>query len=416
MPRTWRKEPVKSGGGVSWRLIAGRAGDRVRLNLSRVTEGQAEAACIAMQAAEADGTALRVLALAHRDAEGAVRHLISDAAEARFLPEDAVDHGAMTVTEYFDRVFWPVRVDPGSPIGVAPSTAEAELGYWRHKGGRNGLAERRGILDGEIGPTRLRDLSDQQWERWQESNPGLSGRAKVLRRNAYAVMLAWARRQGHTTFRPEFFRIRGSTKRTRVQSDPLDVDEVRRLLEAAGVDDVPLRGATHRAMWAVGVGQGLRPGELVRVEWSDVDWTAHILQVRGTKTEESAAPIPMTPLAHRELQALWVLLGKPKAGRCFLYHRDRDPAKERKKPTKGPQPFTEYKKALEADALAAGIARKVTPYLLRHSFATLAWSLGIPQDTARRVMRHCDLKMLDRVYTRPRPAELVARVAGFDVG
>jgi integrase len=55
------------------------------------------------------------------------------------------------------------------------------------------------------------------------------------------------------------------------------------------------------------------------------------------------------------------------------------------------------------------------PYLLRHSFATIAWSLGLDIDTARRIMRHTDTKMLDRIYTRPRPKDLVARAAAFDV-
>lgn len=409
MSRTWRKEAVRSAGGTSWRLVGGRDVDRVRLNLSRVPESDADRALVAMQAEEDTGNAARVIALAHADPAAAVRYLLGDPAATALLPAPAVDYGAMTVADYFDKEFWPVRSDPASGVGVAPATAEAELGYWRHKGGRDGKGERRGILDGEIGRTRLRDLNDQMWERWQESNPLLSGRAKVLRRNAYAALLAWARRQGHTKYKPEFYRIKGSTKRSRPPSDPLDIDEVTRLLDAAGVDEVPLRGATRRAMWAVGVGQGVRPGELVRIEWSDVDWSARVLRVRGTKNEESAAQIPMTPLAFRELRDLWIRLGQPTDGRCFLHHRDprgRSPG----------VPFTEYKKSLAADAEAAGIARRVTPYLLRHSFATIAWSLGIEQDVARRIMRHCDLKMLDKVYCRPRPAALVARVAAFDVG
>ena len=36
-------------------------------------------------------------------------------------------------------------------------------------------------------------------------------------------------------------------------------------------------------------------------------------------------------------------------------------------------------------------------------------------DVARRVLRHTDDKMLDRVYCRPRPAELVRAVAAFDL-
>ena len=55
------------------------------------------------------------------------------------------------------------------------------------------------------------------------------------------------------------------------------------------------------------------------------------------------------------------------------------------------------------------------PYLLRHSFATLAWALDVPKDVARRVMRHTNDRMLDEVYTRPRPRDLVARLERFDL-
>ncbi|MEZ5333609.1 MAG: hypothetical protein R2991_16600 [Thermoanaerobaculia bacterium] len=74
-----------------------------------------------------------------------------------------------------------------------------------------------------------------------------------------------------------------------------------------------------------------------------------------------------------------------------------------------------YKRALAGAASEAGISRAVTPYLLWHSFATIAWSLGIEMDVARRILRHADETMLLEVHSRPQPAELVAKVAAFDV-
>ncbi len=79
------------------------------------------------------------------------------------------------------------------------------------------------------------------------------------------------------------------------------------------------------------------------------------------------------------------------------------------------QSFKEYKKSLATTAEKAEIDQHVTPYLLRHSFATIAWSLGIPQDVARRVMRHTTNAMLDKVYCRPRPQDLVELVSSFDL-
>ena len=135
------------------------------------------------------------------------------------------------------------------------------------------------------------------------------------------------------------------------------------------------------------------------MEWQDVDWEARTLLVRGTKTEESADTIPITPLAWKGLRELWERIDQPVRGRCFKYNG---------------RAFKEFRKALREDARDAGITRTVTPYLLRHSFATIAWSIGVDKDVARRILRHTDIAMLDKVYCRPRPADLVARVAVFD--
>lgn len=407
----WRTRSMPRSGGEYWILETGRNATRRTLSLRYVTAEQAERARVRMQQEEDDQTVARVWWLHENEPERAIAYLLGDDALPALSPETRIDYGAMTLTEYFEQVFWPIRVDASSPIGVSTSTAEAEAGYWRHKGGtKDKPRERRGILDGDLGRVRLRDLDDQVWQRWQDAQVQLSGRAKVLYRNAYSALLTWARRQGHTAYRPEFFRIKGSTKRTRPQVDPLSLDEVLALLAAAGIDEVPLRAATRRAMWAVACGQGLRPGELVRVEWVDVDWMARVLTVRGTKNEESAAAIPMTPLAHRELRDLWLRLGQPTTGPCFRYHRALDSRDALTAP-----PIRQYKGSLASDAKQAGIERHVTPYLLRHSFATIAWSLGIAQDVARRVMRHTNDRMLDEVYCRPRPADLVARVGAFDL-
>lgn len=394
MARKWRKEPHRE----AWRLVSGRAGDRVTINLGRVTAVAAGRALVTMQQAEDEGDGPRVMMLANADLEAARQVLLGDfRAMAGLLPAAAVDYGAMSVAEYFDGVYSAARQDPESSIGVTPRTWSEERWLWRQP------VKHGGILDGELGETRLRDLDDQAWERWQQAQTHLSARSKAIRRNAYSALLSYARRMGHSRYRPEFFRLKGATKRTRPQSDPLTVDEVIALLDAAD----PVR----RAMWAIGAGQGLRPSELVRVEWLDIDWSSRTMLVRGSKTDASWDRVPMTPLSYREMQAYWVHLGQPDIGRAFLYTPKRwanvAPAK--------PRPFLSYKKALEADSKAAGIVRKVTPYLLRHSFATIAYLLGIEKDVTRRIGRWTDDAMLDHVYTRPRPADLVAKLARFDV-
>jgi integrase len=399
MARTWRVEAVRgrnSGPITSWRLLAGRAETRIRLNLGSVSRDEAERCAVAMNEEEQryEGTPMydRFLRSPAIDTPEKLVGALLD--PDRHLKAGAPPPSRLTVSEYFDEHFWPARSDPSGRFGVAPATAKAEAGYWRNK------SKGCGILDSEIGSARLEELTDQHWVRFEDAQSHLSGRSMALRRAAYAALLAFARRSGHIDFKPEFFRIKGATKRTKEQSDPLSLEEVLKLMAAAQADPSRALGAMRRALWAVGAGLGLRPGELVRLEWSDVDWEARTLLVRGTKTEESADTIPMTPLAFRELRELWVREGQPSSGRAFLYHG---------------KAFSKFYKALRRDARAAGITRPVTPYLLRHSFATIAWALGVEKDVARRILRHTDVMMLDKVYCRPRPADLVARVAAFDV-
>lgn len=157
-------------------------------------------------------------------------------------------------------------------------------------------------------------------------------------------------------------------------------------------------------MWAVGAGQGLRPSELVRIRWEDNHWSDRTMVIRGTKTEDSNATVPMTPLAHRELREWWVANGQPANGVTF-------PARKAGTPYSS---ISGFKSALRSAAQAAGIGRSVDPYLLRHSFATIAVGLELDRSVIRRIGRWTDFTMLDRVYSRPRARDLVPKTRGFD--
>lgn len=222
MANRWRTRSLARSGGHYWLIETGRNETRRSISLKYVTSEQAERARAKMQREEDEGTVARVWALHTQEPDRAVEYLVEDVELAKLAGPAAIDYGALTLADYFDREFWPMRCDATKPLGVSEATAEAELGYWRHKGGTSKKPrERRGILDGDLASVRLRDLDDQVWQRWQDAQEHLSPRAKVLYRNAYAALLTWARRQGHLAYRPEFFRIKGSTKRTRPHAGPM---------------------------------------------------------------------------------------------------------------------------------------------------------------------------------------------------
>lgn len=411
--RTWRLEPKRRSGGTYWLLLAGRNDDRVRLALGYLERPDAERARESMQREEDAGRAARVLELHQRDAEAAVQTLVGHPGLAALLPPAKVDHARMTLREYFDTVFRVAR------SAAKPKSWRTEAGRWKR------------LLEG-LGDHRLEEIDARVFLRWvRDLQVGLaggspsrraaaplrpaSGQYKAGMRMALQACLTHAYLEGHVERLVKLgeVRMQGSTTRARVKPDPLSLDELRRLLEASD--------GKHRAMWAVGCGQGLRPSELVRLRWEDVRWTTRTLVLRGDeqgrgKTAASVDEIPLTPLAHRELRAWWMAQAQPSMGLVFAGSGGKIQRKKRGEPAK-PKPYTSsYRRALAAAAKAAGIERVVYPYLLRDSFATLAYLFGIDKEVTRRIGRWTDSKMLDEVYCRPRPADLVAKLAAFDVG
>ncbi|HEY2705025.1 MAG TPA: tyrosine-type recombinase/integrase [Candidatus Dormibacteraeota bacterium] len=70
----------------------------------------------------------------------------------------------------------------------------------------------------------------------------------------------------------------------------LDPDQARAFLEAA-------RGDRLEALYVLAVTTGMREGELLALRWADVDLSAGVVSVRGTKTAGSRRQVALTNLA-----------------------------------------------------------------------------------------------------------------------
>jgi integrase len=395
--RTWNVErrKRKKGTYVVLRTRSREHGDAV-LKLGYVSEEAAQRAKVTMNREEEAGTAHRILGYAEEEPDGAVAFLTGDAADQEaFSPTPA--YGTWGLKRYFHEVFAPARADT--------------VRGWRQE-----RARWKQIL-ADLGDVRVKDVDEwvvaDYLERLRASTGPragmpLSGNAKRLRKACIQALLLHAYRQKHITALPELkvFQIKGSTRVVQQESEPLTLDELVELLEAT---DNP----QHRAMWGVAAGEGLRPTEVLRLRWEGVDWRKKTLEVPphedgpgagSGKTALSADRIPLTPLALQELRVFWVRQGQP--GRGWMF-----PSPKTGQPYAG---YNSLHRPLDKARKKAGIKRKVYPRLLRKSFATIAWSLGIDLDTTRRIMRHVDEKMLLRVYQRVRPSDLVALVEAFD--
>ncbi|CDI74331.1 hypothetical protein, conserved [Eimeria praecox] len=291
--------------------------------------------------------------------------------------------GQETLKEFVERAFWPVREQE-----VGSNTMRVERGFWQS------------ILQ-VIGDVPVANLSSAVWEKYLGvlKRRNCSPRTQVLHQVAYLAALKYAVHTRRLDGIHPFRKIRGCTKRTLV-SVPLTAEEVYLLLAATP-------NTMHCALFAVGIGAGLRPSEILSMRWEDVNMEEMTATIRGSKTAASAAVIPLTNLAGRELMRWWEEEGKPTSGLCFYAEGIRTASSRAKLEKK--TPIRSFKKALLAAAHRAGIdelrcgePRRIFPYILRHSFATIAATSNppVPLPVAQAVMRHTSSKMLLETYAK----------------
>lgn len=398
-PRTWRLVPMSRARGTYFVLQTGRAKERVSLTLGYVTQEEAERALRVLQAEEeATFGAPRhgyIERWYRQDQEAAVKALTS----AGGFDEDpfgdaASDPGGLTLREYVDEIWTPYREK------ARPRSWRTERGFWKQ-------------INEAIGNRRLRDLCTPrgtvvideylQGMTLADGRPA-SASTKRLHRAAIKALLKHARRKDHVRTMPDFDIMTIETDPDNPgwgSPDALTMDEVRRLIEAEDPDSArgPARAweiAKRRALWAVCCFLGVRPGE-TDLRWEDVDWNAKgpgwhgAVTVRGTKTRRSEGRVPLLPQARSELTSWWVRCGRPDEGFIFPARR-----------TTPNEPYrASYKKALRSACQRAGIdleAKRITPYSLRHTCATLLAEAGLRDTSIAKILRHSDPRMVQQRY------------------
>jgi integrase/recombinase XerD len=157
-------------------------------------------------------------------------------------------------------------------------------------------------------------------------------------------------------------------------------DEVARLLEQPrGTDPPALR---DRALLELMYACGLRASEATALEVGDVDLEAGVLRARGKGSKERIVPIGST--AARAVSA-YMQRGRPRlAGdrlepRLFLNHRG------------GGLTRQGLYKIVQRHARAAGLASKMSPHTLRHTFATHLLAGGCDLRSLQEMLGHADI-------------------------
>ena len=154
----------------------------------------------------------------------------------------------------------------------------------------------------------------------------------------------------------------------------LSEEEVARLMESAIT-------SYHRVILMTLYGTGLRREELCRLKVSDIDsqrMVVHVRQGKGNKDRD----VTLSPRLLEVLRAYW----KWRKPKTYLF-----PSLYRKRPEQPIDSKTVWHAVREA-ARRAGIKKKVSPHLLRHSWATHLLERGTDLKTIQVLLGHVDLE------------------------
>jgi integrase/recombinase XerC len=182
---------------------------------------------------------------------------------------------------------------------------------------------------------------------------------------------------------------------------PLAVDDCQVLMSPAEKEDgaSELRDA---AMAELLYGAGLRVGELVALDVRDVDLTRGEVRVMGKGGKERVVPLPA---AARAALSAWLeprrrragVLGEP----LFVALRARRGEAPRRLDPR------DVRRRLARRALAAGLADRVHPHRLRHSYATHLLDMGADLRAIQELLGHASLSTTQK-YTAVSAERLVA--------
>ena len=236
------------------------------------------------------------------------------------------------------------------------------------------------------GEVPLNDIRTLAVAGWLKSLP-LASNTKANIRNLMHVLFQWARRWELVDKNPIEL-VRQSARRLQTPRR-ITVEEFRRLLEQM---QEPVR-----TMAILAACLGLRIGELLGLQWGDIDLLNGTLTVRRSvyqyhvgpaKTSYSEAALPLAPEIVSVLQN-WLSQAKYRAETDWVFASDKG----------GPRDGDKLReKFLQAAADRARIG-KIGWHTLRHSFATALDVAGARMKVAQELMRHANIATTMDVYT-----------------
>jgi site-specific recombinase XerD len=174
-----------------------------------------------------------------------------------------------------------------------------------------------------------------------------------------------------TLGRPDVVTMIPYGQRPRVLPTVLSPEEVLRVLDAA-------RPGRDRVLLQTAYACGLRISELVRLRVADIDSARMVVVVRQGKGQKDRL-VPLSPRLLEVLRDYW----RQQRPALWLFP-GRDPGR--------PLHCGNVQKLCQRIVTRLGLAKRMTPHVLRHSFATHMLEAGVDVRTLQAILGHAGLE------------------------
>jgi integrase len=298
--------------------------------------------------------------------------------------------------------------EAGTPLGDNRTTVAEWLDLWLTQlpssvKSVNTLDNIRWVIDHHLKPTigrrRLRDLSPDDVDAMLRARAadGMARSSLVRIHNVLTRALRHAERRG--TVARNVATLVDVPAGTARKARSLTIGQARRVLKAA-------EGDRLSALYKTGLMLGLRPGELLALQWSDINFDTGILQVRhALKRERGVLRIDDT----KTEQSRRALVMPAPVLEALRTHRSRQAAEKLRSPGWENEDLvfaTVVGTPLDPSNLRRGFARLTRaaeighwhPHELRHSAASILSASGVPIEQIADVLGHAGTRTTSAVY------------------
>lgn len=246
-------------------------------------------------------------------------------------------------------------------------------------------------------PQKLTEPLVREFRLWLNRQPGATGDMKKKTQNYYLIalraFLKYLRKQGITSLEPERIELAKVGGR---DLDLITADELNRLMQIPKGSE--LGALRDRAILELLFSTGLRVSELCALN-ADIDLSRDEFSVRGKG--DKVRVVFLSPSAKQAVGAYLKARGDMSEALFVSY------GKKYAKPAQGRSALggdlprmtpRSVERLVKSCATKAGITRKVTPHVIRHSFATDLLENGADLRSVQALLGHANIATT-QVYT-----------------